>query len=55
MGTLKLQWFKLLPSNKELNYSASTLLAIAVSPFTCQKLLDPNKESFTDGRRGGDV
>lgn len=53
MGPLKLQWFKLLPSNKKLNYSASALLAIAVSPFTCQELMGSNKESFTDGRRGG--
>jgi len=55
MGPLKLQWFKLLPSNQELNYRASALLAIAVSPFTCQELIGPNKEIFTDGRRGGDA
>lgn len=53
MGPLKLQWFKLLPSNQELNYSASALMAIAVSSFTCQELMGPNKESFTHRRRAG--
>lgn len=55
MGPLKLQWFKLLPGNEELNYSASALVAIAHSPFICQQLMGPNKESFTNGRRVGDA
>lgn len=55
MGPLKLQRFKLLPSNQELNYSASALLAIAVAPFRCQELMGPTKESFTNGRRVGDA
>lgn len=43
------------PATRALNYSASALVAVAVSPVICQEMMGANKECFTSRRSVGDM